>query len=235
MKKTFYSLLSLMIVGLGLFFTQTGVIKRKVELVTKALIAVKQAEQPEDQDKALREFIHSAITDLNKLDFSPLRIELLANNIIQVSNKVFGNDYALKEHFVLLISNESVFDRTAKSTVGAMGLTQIMPKFAPDFAAKCGLSDFKQEDLLNETINLYLGACQFKNLLSDAKVQGNTVKALIAYNAGLHSKQMAEASKGKPITNTETSGYIQRFADKKEQQRIIKNKKDLVANKELNK
>lgn len=229
-KKTLLGIAGFVGILVGAF-QLAKVTKFSPEKVVERVVIKAVPETQEEQDIALRQFIYASITDLNRLEFSEMRKELLADNIIQVTNKVFGLEYQVKEHFVLLVSIESKFDGKAKSPVGALGLTQIMPKLAPEFAKKCGLDDFKTDDLYNETINLYLGACQFKNLLQHDRVKGNSVKALIGYNAGLHSKQMEEALKGKPISNAETSGYIQKFADKKEQHRIIKSKNPVVITK----
>lgn len=76
-----------------------------------------------------------------------------------------------------LVHTESSFKPTAKSGVGARGLTQVMPK-----TAAWMIPGTKAEDLYNPRVNLKLGF-RYLNQLID-KYQGDVRLALLAYNRG---------------------------------------------------
>lgn len=76
-----------------------------------------------------------------------------------------------------LVHTESSFKSSAKSGVGARGLTQVMPR-----TAAWMLPGTKAEDLYNPRVNLKLGF-RYLNQLID-KYQGDVRLALLAYNRG---------------------------------------------------
>jgi len=77
-----------------------------------------------------------------------------------------------------VIREESSFDPTAKSWVGATGLSQLMPATAAETAK--GLR-MKTYDLTNPADNLKIGARYLSNMI---RSQGRIYLALMAYNAG---------------------------------------------------
>jgi soluble lytic murein transglycosylase len=81
-----------------------------------------------------------------------------------------------------LVRQESSFDPTAQSVVGARGLMQLMPATAQDVAARIGWIDFTLSDLLRPMMNIELGSYYLSSMLS---FQGGSVPgALLSYNAG---------------------------------------------------
>jgi soluble lytic murein transglycosylase-like protein len=76
-----------------------------------------------------------------------------------------------------LVRNETVFDHNARSHVGAVGLTQLMPSTARWF--RPGTT---ADDLRNPDISLKIGFKYLRELLD--KYDGNTKLALTAYNRG---------------------------------------------------
>jgi soluble lytic murein transglycosylase len=76
-----------------------------------------------------------------------------------------------------LIKQESAFDEEANSSVGAMGLMQLMPATAYDTEPKLNTSD-----LLIADNNIQTGTKYLKKLMT--KFNGNIVLSLAAYNAG---------------------------------------------------
>ena len=91
--------------------------------------------------------------------------------------------------------------------VGAAGLTQIMPKFAPEFAKACGLGDIEPKDIYDSQINLLIGACRFRELM--AYYSGDPTLALAAYNSGVDSQTVRKtASSDVRSANQETIGYL---------------------------
>ena len=80
--------------------------------------------------------------------------------------------------FLSLVREESHFDRCAKSSAGAIGLSQIMKNTA-NFIEKRQVSD---ETLLNPEENIRIGLKYFTYLVNYFK--GNEFLAILAYNAG---------------------------------------------------
>lgn len=81
-----------------------------------------------------------------------------------------------------IIRQESAFNPNATSSVGAMGLMQLMPA-----TAKMMIKFKKKEELLKPHMNIDAGVKYFKSLLN--KFDGNIIYALSSYNAGPHKVQ----------------------------------------------
>lgn len=81
-----------------------------------------------------------------------------------------------------VIRQESAFVTDARSSSGALGLMQLMPKTARYVARKIGIKRPRHYDLINSDINIKLGVNYMKKLQHD--FDGNTVLATAAYNAG---------------------------------------------------
>lgn len=145
---------------------------------------------------------------------SPIKKQVIAQAIIRVSDSLFDNDEQ-KKQFVTLIAIESKFNTESRSSVGAVGLTQVMPKYAKEFAAKCGMADIQENDLKLMEINLIVGGCRFRALLET--FNGLVSPALVAYNAGVNSDQLKQLKSLKNMVNVETSSYINKWFYVKEQ------------------
>lgn len=85
-----------------------------------------------------------------------------------------------KPLFYALVNTESSFDVNAKSSAGAVGLTQILPSTAQYICVKNNIN-FSNFDLYNPDDNLYLGAMYLRYLFNRFN---STYTALAAYNAG---------------------------------------------------
>ncbi len=81
-----------------------------------------------------------------------------------------------------IIREESLYNPKALSSVGAMGLMQLMPATANRIARRLGLDPVDREDLLHADLNVRLGVDYVAKLLRD--YQGNLIRAVAAYNAG---------------------------------------------------
>ena len=83
-----------------------------------------------------------------------------------------------------ITKQESGFKPTAKSTVGANGVMQLMPSTAKQVARK---NDVKMSDIdmSNPEHNMFLGQQYIVDLLQHQMVQNNIIKMLVAYNAGM--------------------------------------------------
>ncbi len=81
-----------------------------------------------------------------------------------------------------LIRQESRFTTSAKSSVGASGLMQVMPATARWIAGKLGLSDWRHAVGDGADANISFGTYYLKHVLN--KLDGSPVLASAAYNAG---------------------------------------------------
>lgn len=130
-----------------------------------------------------------------------------AQLLVNVGNTMFDT-YEQKINWITLLAIESKFVSSAKSHAGARGLGQVMPQFAAEFGAKCGLDGVTAKDLDNPIVNATISACQFRHLVET--LDGNIPLALAAYNAGQFSTTVKDLQKLRSI-NSETSNYISRF------------------------
>lgn len=155
--------------------------------------------------------------DIVNADLSSLRRQILARTLVRVTGEIF-TEYRHREAFVGIVAQESRFSASAKSPVGATGISQIMPQYANDFAKLCGLSDFKSADLMDVELNLYLGACFYRDLLE--KLGGNITSAQVAYNGGLAGAGIKALLAQQNITNQENSNYPTQISYKKEEAKL---------------
>lgn len=79
---------------------------------------------------------------------------------------------------------ESAFNPTARSPVGARGVMQIMPATARSLARQMGDRGFQYGDLTNPDTNIAMGSFYLARLME--KFGGNRILATAAYNAGPH-------------------------------------------------
>ena len=115
-----------------------------------------------------------------------------------------------------IIREESLYNPKALSSVGAMGLMQLMPETATRVAHRLGLGSVNREDLLKGDVNVRLGVAYVGELLRDYK--GNLIRAVAAYNAGPDavSRWIAKFGAGDPdefvelISYRETRRYVKR-------------------------
>ncbi len=80
-----------------------------------------------------------------------------------------------------VIYEESKFEPTARSRVGARGLMQIMPETGDWIVGKMGLPGFRPSDLDDPALSIRIGGWYIAYL---RKKYGNMDLALAAYNAG---------------------------------------------------
>ena len=81
-----------------------------------------------------------------------------------------------------VIRQESAFTSDARSSAGALGLMQLMPRTAREVARSLRIKRPRQRDLLKSSINIKLGVRYLGKL--QKRFKGNSVLATAAYNAG---------------------------------------------------
>jgi hypothetical protein len=127
----------------------------------------------------------------------------LASQISTAIDEVFAPEEQIAARaYVALLCIESRFDNSARSPVGAVGIAQVMPGNAPEFAALCGMD---ATDVYSLEVNVRMGACFFRSLVH--QFDGNIALALAAYNSGPSSsttRRLATLDVGAQ----ETSGYL---------------------------
>jgi soluble lytic murein transglycosylase len=116
-----------------------------------------------------------------------------------------------------VIYQESRFRADARSSSGAIGLMQLMPKTAQGIADHTGGSRFKLSDLGDPEINIRYGAWYLSHLI---KKYGSEKLALAAYNAGQQNVDNWLAD-GSGIAFPETRAYVARVESLKKLYRRI--------------
>ncbi len=96
-----------------------------------------------------------------------------------------------------LIRQESRFIMDARSHVGASGLMQLMPATARYVARKMNVGDYSPARVSERDMNLLLGTGYLKLVLDD--LDGNTVLATAAYNAGPGRPRAWRATLARPV------------------------------------
>ncbi|HEY1013032.1 MAG TPA: transglycosylase SLT domain-containing protein [Herpetosiphonaceae bacterium] len=81
-----------------------------------------------------------------------------------------------------LMRQESIFNPTATSWVGARGLAQVMPETGAGIAANLGVADFHPDDLYNPVVSIRFGAFYIGAQIE--RMNGSVHAALAGYNGG---------------------------------------------------
>jgi len=116
---------------------------------------------------------------------------------------------------VAIARQESAFNVTARSRVGARGLMQLMPKTARLTAKRFEVPYKKIDELYQPSTNISLGTAYLAQMLKE--FDGNRIYATAAYNAGPHRVKAWLKSRGKlpidiwveTIPFDETRKYVQ--------------------------
>jgi len=128
----------------------------------------------------------------------------------------YSEMYGLDQYLVAaIIKTESGFDKDIVSSMGAVGLMQIMPNTGEWIAKQLNMENFSEEMLKNEDINIEMG-CWYLNYLRGELKHRNEV--LAAYNGGIGNVfkwlQDARYSKDGEVVDTipfkETVRYIEK-------------------------
>ncbi len=105
-----------------------------------------------------------------------------------------------------ITKQESGFKQTAKSSVGANGVMQLMPKTAKLVARKNSVK-MSEIDMSNPEHNMFLGQQFIVDLLQHQLIQNNIIKMLVAYNAGIGNLAKFEKS----FSTSDPLLYIESF------------------------
>lgn len=160
---------------------------------------------------AVMDFIPELVNDVDKLTY-PLKYE----DEISAASEEFS---VPQEIICAVIYAESGFDKDAKSSVGALGLMQIMPSTFSDIQ-KALKTEYTNEDLYDPAVNIRAGTYYLSYLY---KQLGDWELVHAAYNAGIGTVwgwlDNEEYSKDGKLTNIpygETKNYVEKIALAKE-------------------
>ena len=81
------------------------------------------------------------------------------------------------------IKQESCFNQNAQSSVGALGVMQLMPDNAR-YMAQCLKMDWDKKKLTDPEYNMALGQNYLQSLMKDKKIGNNLLFVAVAYNSG---------------------------------------------------
>jgi soluble lytic murein transglycosylase len=81
-----------------------------------------------------------------------------------------------------VMRRESLFDPLARSSVGALGLMQLMPSTARNVASSLGMKRPRKSDILRVENNIRFGTQYLRNVMN--RFDNNVALAAAAYNAG---------------------------------------------------
>lgn len=133
--------------------------------------------------------------------------KLNAQQISEAAMYRLPNDKARKYWYILLCMESGFNPKAGPSPAGAIGIGQIMPQYAKEFAAYCQLAAPSPEELARIDVNLSISSCRWSELF--AMFNGNVALALASYNAGPNSKDIERIKQnGTRSINRETMGYL---------------------------
>jgi peptidoglycan lytic transglycosylase len=116
-----------------------------------------------------------------------------------------ADSHKVSPHLVAaVIFHESRFRHDAKSSVGALGLMQLMPETAVEMAERESFPNFRVNSLYEPEINIRLGTRYLGELVQRFPTE---MEALAAYNAGpTRVEQWMRSGSGIPFA--ETKAYV---------------------------
>ncbi len=114
-----------------------------------------------------------------------------------------------------VMRRESLFDPLARSSVGALGLMQLMPSTARNVARSLGMKRPRQADILSVDNNIRLGTTYLRTVMNH--FDNNVALAAAAYNAGPNNVRkwlprdnvMSADLWVETVPFTETRNYVQ--------------------------
>jgi len=202
-------------------------IEAKREAMNLKATAESQLQTLKDQEEAdlrLGQYTLNMM-DLVRSPLSQLRRQVVARNVVNVTNSIFKQEDH-KKAFIAILGIESRFDKLAQSPTGPRGISQTAKAAFNEGIKYC--SDLKYDDLdVWETeIGLLSGACYFRMILE--KTGNDVFSAIVAYNQGLNSEALKGFSKSGDVQNPEALRYVTKFVflTKKEQPSLVSAKID---------
>lgn len=186
----------------------------QVEQLAIAAGELKQINLQQSSDQALGQAV-TVLMVASNANQTGAKQQNTVDMAIRVANKYFVS-FEDKKAFAEVIANESSYNQFDKKTgkiltspTGAVGIAQLIPRYAPEFAQLAGYENFTLADLNDPEINMSLGAAFFRSLV-DA-FHGDYSVALTAYNKGKYSLSVKEIQNLARLSDKEAKDYLVRF------------------------
>lgn len=217
MKWVYSIFLVVCFAGMGLYANYSKNIIEQQKQALETTLAENQQIKDDYEPRVLLETEDLEIARLTLLLMNQVNVKMSdarKQMVVQTVVRVTRNVLSTKEHreqFAVLLAIESKFNNKAKSPAGAVGVAQIMPQYAHEFAQICNINDYKKADLNDLELNMTIGACQFRALIESPVINGNVAAALVAYNAGKHSISFKNLTRLRNIDHPEPPNYVARF------------------------
>jgi hypothetical protein len=136
------------------------------------------------------------------------KYKLNARQIAAAAMSRFPDNAKARMYWYILLCMESGFNpKAGPSPAGAIGIGQIMPQYAKEFAAYCQMAAPSPSELSRLDINLAVSSCRWSELF--VMFSGDVALGLASYNAGPNSKDIERIKQnGTRSINRETMGYL---------------------------
>ncbi|MEM4379161.1 MAG: lytic transglycosylase domain-containing protein [Thermoplasmatales archaeon] len=171
---------------------------------------LKLLKEQEERDNLLGQYAINMMYETRAgKDLSSARKQVLARAIVRVVNDVFETPEH-KKGFIAVLAIESEFKKFAQSPTGPKGLSQVAKAAFKEGMERCGVTDVHDDDVWETDINLYAGACYFRQLLETHN--NDPFIAIVAYNQGPNSKDAKTYAKAGRAEAKESLQYIARFS-----------------------
>lgn len=133
--------------------------------------------------------------------------KLNAGKIAAAALATLPNDKARMYWYILLCMESGFNPKAGPSPAGAIGIGQIMPQYAKEFAAYCQMAAPSPSELARLDVNLAVSSCRWSELF--VMFSGDVALGLASYNAGPNSKDIERIKRnGTRSINRETRGYL---------------------------
>lgn len=155
--------------------------------------ALAQLGRPEDAGQELRAGLRAAVAEGERQNWLMLaqglalgasgtgRVDALDYPTPQLAP---DGGFSLERGLIYaLVRKESLFDPSARSSVGAYGLMQVMPATAAELSGDPAFRS-EPERLFDPGVNLRLGQNYLQYVLAMGPIQGDVLRAVAAYNGG---------------------------------------------------
>lgn len=163
--------------------------------VARRVAALAQVGRSEDAIEEFRLAMFNAPTQGERLQWAILGESLAYRLGLERTSQINADDYpmpdlqpqggfSLPRGLVYAIARkESRFNPQARSGAGAYGLMQVMPATAAELA---GNAAFRREPtlLFDPALNMRLGQMYVENVMTMDAIQGDLLRAIVAYNGG---------------------------------------------------
>lgn len=195
MMRVFISSLVLIVIA-GLAYSSGYLKKQKITEIA----FIEKTKTPIEEEAEIVTFVLTAMEMAPIAKMSEARKTVLAEKIAKVTMKYLTTQIA-REQFVAMIKNETNFNHSLISPVGAVGIGQVMRPTFKETMVKLNIG-ITADDIANEEINLMVGAYYYNEMIIQQK--GNPRLATIAYNGG---KTTADKFKKMSAINAESANY----------------------------